>query len=103
MTPKEDVLASNDALWGRVMWRPDAGMFNTPKAAVEPPEAGGDDADEVWSLARQRRGRYQKNVAVVQFVNKFSKRHGRAPSHPELRAVFPAISKAAAQRYRVAA
>ena len=78
-------------------------MAAAPKAAVVVPEPVSDDTTSVPSRPRRRRGRYQKQVAVVTFVARFKRRHGRAPSHPELRAAFPAISKAAAQRYRVAA
>ena len=56
-----------------------------------------------WLRLPQRRGRYQKRVAVVSFVARFKQRHGRAPSLPEMAAAFPTVSKSAAQRYRVAA
>ena len=66
------------------------------------PQPAIDDCEQLQPKPR-RRGRYQKRVAIVAYVAKFRQRHGRAPSHPELRAAFPTISTAAAQRYRVAA
>lgn len=83
-------------------------MATAPKTAITEatvmePELISDDTTPVQSRPRRRRGRYQKNVAVVRFVARYCQRHGRIPTHPELRAAFPGISKAAAQRYRVAA
>ena len=72
------------------------------ETAVALPQPANDNCEPEQTKPR-RRGRYQKRVAVVTFVARFRHRHGRAPSHPELRAAFPTISKAAAQRYRIAA
>lgn len=47
-----------------------------------------------------RRGATMKDGTVVSFVTEFRRQHGRNPSIPEMRAAFPGMAKATAQRYR---
>lgn len=46
-----------------------------------------------------RRGATTRDPKVVQFVSEFRKRHGRAPSIPEVKGAFPSMPKSTAWSY----
>jgi hypothetical protein len=49
--------------------------------------------------SKSKRGAKAKDARVVNFVQAFRAKHGRAPSYPELNAVHP-MPKSTAQAYR---